>query len=84
MNLTEYFKEKRRKKIALLVICLIFYIYFAIVIRQFILSPVDLNKWLVVIILLLENVFSVLAGLLIYNLMIETDEEKEYIEGLKI
>jgi len=84
MNLTEYFKEKRRKKIALLVICFIFYIYFAIVIRQFILSPVDLNKWLVVIILLLENVFSVLAGLLIYNLMIETDEEKEYIEGLKI
>jgi len=84
MNLTEYFKEKKRKKIALLVICFIFYIYFAIVIRQFILSPVDLNKWLVVIILLLENVFSVLAGLLIYNLMIETDEEKEYIEGLKI
>lgn len=84
MNLSEYFKEKKKKKIALLVICFIFYVYFAIVIRQFILSPADLNKWLVIILLLVENIFSVVSGLIIYNLIIETNEEKEYIEGLKI
>lgn len=84
MNPIEYFKEKKKKKIALLCICFLFYIYFAIVIRNFILSPAELNKWLVVMILLLENVFSVIAGLLIYNLIIEIDEEKEYIDGLKI